>query len=350
MLVLLHLRTSAPCIEKKAFNCLITLAILQGRKWSDQTHLYALSILKDPQHLFVLETICRVTRNYSLSIDFREMQSQSFSSTHSSDYSPLKLKSMFFLRPNMSVDFRKSWDFSSLETLLQFQKHQYASDTTFQKFKERVKGKNALVVGPAVLTNEHMLSDDNFDLIVRVNYVANKANGSTSSDRYPDIVYFNGGKASYLRDLNQQVGIDSWIVLKEKSCIKFFRDVNVGAVRILKNHISPVGAESFNLLPLIILDLLVADVASLTLCGFDLYTGRYDQSYFIDDYFKKISPMSKGRGNFDSSAVIHNPFLQYDFLSSLWRHGFFSCDDRLQQLMQAGPRSYARELDFWNDR
>lgn len=161
-----------------------------------------------------------------------------------------------------------------------------------------------------------------------------------------DISYFNGEQSNYLlNDDNIHVlaslkyscfkGNKLFPFIKKSGCVANYRE--------LINPSTFLFHGTYNLIPLVVMDLLLHNPSKVKIFHADLMLTRerYDK-YYSHDLSKRNQDEISSK--FRLSTITHDPVSQYRLLKSLYDKGKICGDDAFSRVMSLGEVSYSKEL------
>lgn len=197
--------------------------------------------------------------------------------------------------------------------------------------------KNIIIVGPLVTEDqEAQLEEMNSgDVIIKINNIK-KDKGAV-----PDVSFYNGeimkAIASGMR------------TLPELSCYVFHKFVYKFQSPLVKDNKAKLiyfcnylfGLGQANMLPNVLFHLLAMKPSKVKVNGFNLYMSKtvYNNSYLNGDAKDRDISVLK------NSFVHHNIISQYQFISTLYKKGFFIADETLKEILDNGIEYYLKNLE-----
>lgn len=107
----------------------------------------------------------------------------------------------------------------------------------------------------------------------------------------------------------------------------------------------PVFKGSFNLMPIVALDLALFDIESIKVYHSDLMLTVSRQKGYYPVSFKRFNDIGSMKQVMLSGSINHDPIQQYRTLNSLWRNEQISGDARFLEVMEMGLDLYLCELE-----
>ena len=231
-----------------------------------------------------------------------------------------------------------------------------------RSYQNLIKRRHLHLVGPCEDSHAGSQLTHSYDHLICFNDpVYYSKSGCGFSDQDYSSSYFNGQKAELFL-LGDQALPKSirFVIMKSDSQLNRIRPRHGLDSRRYEFMFNPLGAI-YNLAPLIVLDLLVFEPASIMLSGVNLYVGKpLPTNYLIqsslsrerlkvDRAYKRIA--GEERKSIESKPSVsmdflhHNPFSQYALLRYLHVHGFINVSPMLEAVLKMSSHEYARSLE-----
>jgi hypothetical protein len=204
------------------------------------------------------------------------------------------------------------------------------------RFRNFVKDESIGIFGRALSRTNELAEAESHDFVVRINYKFDDEilDAQLNAERNC-LFYFNGGAGKDFVKSEKILGLHpkNWFCFKGRRaarwCVKKFNYVNC---RFFTNFDDMTFHGTFNMAPLVILDLALHDTKTIRLCRADLYLSiQHDKGDDIN--------------GIRDANVLHDPVLQYLVLTRLWNSNVFIPDERLKEILSFGLIEYLSELE-----
>lgn len=210
------------------------------------------------------------------------------------------------------------------------------------KFLNNLNKKSIAVVGPAATGNKYASEIDSFDVVVRMNYTHSGKNLDTlEKGTRVDISYFNGNQIDIIIENNHcKLPNDLRIACIKDNSLDRFKKLSKANPRItikkIKNYNILNFHSSYNLLPLILLDLLESNVKVIKIFHTDLFlTTKRDAGYKK----KELSNLE-----FIQTFLIHDPLTHFKFIKRLYLKKRIIGDRKFDEVMKLSNYEYLNRL------
>tara|TARA_B100000989_G_scaffold299063_1_gene292766 strand:+ start:11523 stop:12788 length:1266 start_codon:yes stop_codon:yes gene_type:complete len=219
---------------------------------------------------------------------------------------------------------------------------QFQKDFKDQKFFETLNGKTIAIVGPAETEHKDATEIDSFDYVVRFNYTHTGKNlDEFKKGLKTDISYFNGEQIDYLiKNNDSKLPNDLKIAcIKDNHTEREKKLKKANPEKIIKkitNYNMLNFYSSFNLLPLVLLDLLETNSKKIKIFHSDLFL----TSIRVAGYKKDLS-----NKEFIKTFLNHDPMTQHRFLKNLYKNDKIQGDDKFNEVMQLDTNDYLNKLE-----
>jgi glycosyltransferase involved in cell wall biosynthesis len=215
-----------------------------------------------------------------------------------------------------------------------------------QRLREYLKGKSVAVVGPAPTGTLDGKEIDSFDVVVRMNWRGPESlTAPNESGCRTDISIYNAHSIRLAKENNQLSICKDLIhtVIRRKRHDKNIFFEKLKKLCVIEDYL-PLFYKSANAAPLIIAQLVLAEVKSIKLFNFDFYAGT---KHHADGYRAYC-----GNDNKTSSLRLLQPVLaNHDLIAqlgavSLVAKGFHNCklQTSISQLLYANRKDYLKQL------
>lgn len=197
-------------------------------------------------------------------------------------------------------------------------------DESFEKY---ISNRNCIIIGPAI---DEKIQENHDAIIIRNNSPID----SEKPADYNRIVYYNGEAISR--------GIDIDIAAKKMGYLVVKQGYNIGSVLSANIHECCIFAGmpyvgTYNMLPLMIMDLWLHNVGHIYVTGNNLYLSKNPYS---KEYRNSLDKMGRLR-----AFSVHNMFSQFCCLKNLFSAGVFDADEELTTILNMSPQQYALEME-----
>lgn len=204
-------------------------------------------------------------------------------------------------------------------------------------FNDIVKGQELLVIGPAPMKEEFPFEDKDY-IAIRNNERRENDDISYKTERKTDISYYNGVGSKWIRENKDLDFIEQfkYVVLKNRD------DWKQEKMRIRKTL--PVDAlffiGTFNVLPIIVIDVWRFNIKSLSVCGNNLFLSKnpHKSDYIAAEQVRK--KYDKWR-----SFAVHEMSSQLLFLRNAYISNRFIPDDELKSVIELSTREYVKQME-----
>jgi hypothetical protein len=223
-------------------------------------------------------------------------------------------------------------------------------------FANYLAGKSIAIVGPAPTEALDAEEIDSHDIVVRLNHsFEGKGTDPEHKGLRTDISCFNGEQAESF--MNERNGIMpreiSWGCFKSPiwrlTCdvLRYVKEANTD--KQARAHITfhhPQFHGSFNMIPIVALDLSLFNAKSIKIYHTDLMlTVARQKGYYPESFNIPPEDIERMKRNFRSISVQHDPIQQYRILHKLWRTKKITGDARFVEVMGVGLDAYLCELE-----
>lgn len=214
-------------------------------------------------------------------------------------------------------------------------------------FSDYLIGKSIAIVGPARTNAQDAEEIDSHDLVVRLNH---SYEGKGTDLKYKglrtDITCFNGEQGeNFMRERDGLLPSEvTWGCFKEPSSISDVKEKNKNA----RAHIifyRPQFHGSYNMIPIVVLDLAIFAADSLKIYHTDLMLTVGRQKGYYPAKFNRSDDIVSMQQTFRTSSIVHDPIQQYRTLNRLWSNGKITGDARFVEVMKIGLDAYLFELE-----
>ena len=217
-------------------------------------------------------------------------------------------------------------------------------------FADYLAGKSIAIVGPAPTEALDAEEIDSHDIIVRMNHsFESKCTDSEHKGLRTDISCFNGESAKNF--MNERNGIMpreiSWSCFKSPGVVSYVKEANTG--KQARDHITFHQFQfhgSFNMMPVVTLDLALFNAKSIKIYHTDLMLTIARQNGYYPESFNRLHEgTERMKKKFRSASAIHDPIQQYQTLHKLWCAKKITGDARFVEIMEMGLDAYLCELE-----
>jgi hypothetical protein len=217
-----------------------------------------------------------------------------------------------------------------------------------KKIAQILNGKSVAIVGPSDTLNNDAFEIDSYDIVVRLNYThTGKGLDKVKKGIKIDISYFNGEQIDSILE-NGKGKLPSDIKI---ACVKgIFR-----AEKIKKANLETIIKEiarpnlftfhsSFNLLPLVLLDILQFNIKCIKVFHVDLFLTKSREPGYYPDVFdrNKIEVLKLAT---KESFLDHDPMMQHIFLKSIYACKKITGDAMYDRAVSLESSQYLKELE-----
>ena len=226
----------------------------------------------------------------------------------------------------------KMYYFLSCEILKIYSDDYHKKLSFFQKqikINLNLKEEKILFIGPS---NDNFPSYDNETIIIE----NNPTKFNKNCGKYK-IAYFNSVRARNRSDqvLNALDNLD-FVVLKSRE--SYLNQKNIQNLRILPKYDIDRLYGDFNMLPLILIDLIFHQPKEIKISNINFYL---DDKIYYDGYRKnnsyKIPSVAK-------ALRIHDPFKNFIFVKNLYEAKLFKASKKVENYLMLSPETYAQKL------
>jgi len=221
----------------------------------------------------------------------------------------------------------------------------YEKSIEKNKFYEILDNKSVAIVGPAKTDQKNAQEIDAFDTVVRLNYTHVGKNLDEFYKGFKtDISYFSGEQVDYLIEKkNGQLPNDIKL-----ACIK---DNNMNRKKILEqfNPNKPIKRitnynmftfySSLNILPLVLLDILEANVKRIKIFHSDMFLTKIRSPGYYPKEFNLGQKIDL------KSFLDHDPMSQHEILKKLNSHKKITGDEKFDKVMKLDTYEYLKKLE-----
>lgn len=222
------------------------------------------------------------------------------------------------------------------------------------EFSKYIEGKRIAIVGPSSSGIDH--SEEiacNFDITVTMNYNGIKTPAIEPLNLKHHISYYNGRLTGSITTPGENMSDFSYLKDLDFAVVKA-RKVNdrTAVADYTKLRDSAVVDGLFlrgapNLLQVILLDLTHFQPACVK--AFYLNIGL-SETLHDKDYLKALNRTNLEPRDQWRSLAKHNPIMQYDYTSFLYKTGFLEADTRLTEVLELGTVEFMRQMEELENR
>lgn len=207
-----------------------------------------------------------------------------------------------------------------------------------EKFAQLVQGKDLVIIGPAQLRDGFPFEDKDY-VVIRNNESREADDESYQAERKTDITYYNYEGGVLINKKKDTDFFKQFKYIVSKNGVKW--DTKIENVRELRPMNSMLFIGTFNMLPIMILDLYQFDVKNLYVCGNNLYlTATPWNSKYLFSAQNKMKEWRLWR-----SFSIHHMFSQLMFIKNIYLSQQIIVDKELEKVLMLTPMEYAKEME-----
>lgn len=215
-------------------------------------------------------------------------------------------------------------------------------------YREFLEHKSVAIVGPAPTENMDATEIDGRQAVIRMNYSATlKCCDDLHKGKNTHASYFNGEQAGAIRceqdgKLPREL---EWACFKSSNAALLFEQLNP-ELRCRETYRFDGECSfhgSYNMIPLVVLDLALLGVSNAKIFHTDLMLTRARaKNYYPESFGRDDENAAK---IFRISSMVHDPVLQYRTLNRLWERGKLDGDEAFSRVMEMGLNQYLFELE-----
>lgn len=218
------------------------------------------------------------------------------------------------------------------------------------EYRTYICSKSVAIVGPSSSLGAYGQEIDTYDVIIRINHSDQLHHDKKRGGSRTSVSYFNGVHPVCLREENTIVE-DSleWAVFKSAGDHTGLTN-NGCKIRVLAFTYKSEFSE-FNLVPLIVSDVLRFRPSCIKIFGVDLYLSQYSPSSYMPQSYYTLNPKARRLNPQDRTFTIERGFLQHDpasqylFLQRIHRSQLITGDERFSNIMNMGICEYMTQLE-----
>ncbi len=206
-------------------------------------------------------------------------------------------------------------------------------------FNDFIKDRPVVILGPGRASKPTIDDISHFDIAVQINaYGSQQIENTNSAYIRRDIVYYNSLQHEHVKRAIETGILDqNWTVFKSEKMKEVFNRKLKCRSCIRPEDIFPFG--QFNMLPLILFDLLQFQPSSISCINFDLYLGGYRSNYM-----HPTNASFTRSEHIRTSMIVHDPFQQLHFLQSVKKVCALTGDRQFRRVLEMSDEQYADEL------
>ena len=225
----------------------------------------------------------------------------------------------------------------------------YKNDFQNKKFLKTLNNKSVAIVGPAETDRKDASEIDSFDIVVRLNYTHSGKNlDEFKKGLKIDISYFNGEQIDYLiSNNNSKIPTDLKVACFKDNDTKRKDQLEKANPKKITKKITNYNMlnfySSFNLLPLVLLDILEANVKIVKIFHSDLHlTVNRSLNYYPSVFKREQSILPK---IMRESFLDHDPMMHHKFLKNIYNHDKIIGDVKFDEVMKLDTYTYLQKLE-----
>ena len=212
-----------------------------------------------------------------------------------------------------------------------------------------LRDKTVAIVGPSETDSKDASEIDSFDFVVRLNYIQPGKNlDQVYKGLRADIGYFNGEQIDFVIKNNDGKLPDDLKVacIKEDNSYRKNKIEKSNPEKIVKtiiNYNSLTFFSSFNLLPLVILDILPTEPKIVKIFHSDLFLTVNRVANYYPSAFNRDKKFVKDKAR--ESFLNHDPAMQHHFLKKIYKINKIKGDEKFDKVMKLETLDYLKKLE-----
>ncbi len=209
-------------------------------------------------------------------------------------------------------------------------------DLIYENF---IKDKNVALVGPAKSNKELGNEIDNYDVIIRPNFLKNSNQPFSIYGSKTHVSYYNSYRVNKMpEEIKKNYEYLEWIICKSENDIKKIGLKNINQkLRVTKDPMDYFIYEDPMLPQRIIYDVISFRPSNFKIFHFDLYNSKsYNDNYKNWDLNKR---------SISNSLRIHGPLSCFIFMQNLYKMEFFRADKDTEKVLNLDVYEYGKNLD-----
>ena len=230
---------------------------------------------------------------------------------------------------------------------IKYENSSYTLKKNEKKYFEILENKNVAIVGPSYTEKSDGAEIDSFDLVLRLNHISqNEELDIHKKGSRTDITYINGLIFSDVFEKKIKISNQiKYIIIKSNNLnkIRKFQSSNPDLIiKQIDNYNFFSYYSSFNLLPLVLLDLLETNLNKIKIFHSDLFLKKRDPRYLTDYFPNNMSEKNKKQL---SSFLNHDPLCQHEYLKKLYENEKVFGDKIFDKIMKLNTHDYLEKLE-----
>lgn len=248
---------------------------------------------------------------------------------------------------NLSFTFSKYVDFFDEQLKKNFLSRLLNRNKVYDSFRGKVRGSRIAIVGPAKTDAQNGTEIDSYDLVVRMNYGGSIQNPETEGTRC-DINYFSAGQLRSLSKEKNKINNEGvqFTFLDNVSNKKKYRKLFAKPKTIESYYSNKINElclfTNFTALPKILLHLIHFEPTELNIFNADLMLTKERKDGYVPGDWQWNNMVDEFRR---ICATLHEPITQFKLLKSLYLHGSFKADARLDRVMRLSTKEYVDSIN-----
>lgn len=214
-----------------------------------------------------------------------------------------------------------------------------------REYFETLKNKTLAIVGPCYNEHNSGLEIDSYDLILRFNHISTNILDEKKMGSRTDITFLNGNISENLFSkkikLSRNVKFVIFKYKKPNQAYKFqYENPNL-IVKMAKNYNNFLFNSSFNVLPMVLLDLLETNLKKIKIFNSDLFLSDRDKHY-CSNFYQKGEEIKKQQL---ISFLDHDPMQHHEFLKKIYNNKKIFGDKIFDKIMKLDSYEYLEKLE-----